>query len=105
MKQVLKWLRNLFHKEEIEVEADYPQEFIIIDLNPEAKAKGLRGDINKIIYYYKYGWEQPRKFLYSRAILKGLVEMRNIPYIDISKEQEEVQIIEEVRPDLMEYEP
>ena len=101
---VFEWLKSLVKKkEEMEVEVNAPPEYVLIDYNPEAKIRGLTGNENKIIYYVKQG-EDTREFIYSPAILKGITTMRKIPYLDISEEEEEKKdIIEEIRPDLLEY--
>lgn len=107
MNQILKIINKIlntnFGKEKV---PPYPNDFIIIDFSPIALRENIRDEQNKIIYRYsldEFGNIITKKYRYSKARLKSLIEIYNIPSIDKTKKESRFPIFAKILPSEIEY--
>ena len=84
----------------------YPSDFALIDYSAIAKQKGIMNDQNKIIYRYFYdgfGNVILKKYRYSKARVKALQEVHQIPIFDKTKKEERFPIFAKILPSEIEY--
>lgn len=84
----------------------YPNDFAIIDFSPISKQNGIRTNQNKIIYRYLFdinGNRIIRKYRFSKARVKALLEVSKIPIMDKTQQKEILPIFSKVLPSEVEY--
>ena len=99
MKKMIQKIKDKFKKQET---YEMPYERAVIVWNPEIIELGIQDDMNKEIWIYE-GNEVIRKDPYSKARVKVLQEVENIPVYDGTKKDKLIEG-EEITPPEIYYE-
>lgn len=95
-------LKTNFGKEEI---PSYPSDFCIIEYSPIALQNNIRDEENKIIYRYitnEFGTIL-KKYKYTLARVKALMEVYSIPIYDKTKQEPIFPIFGRILPSEVEF--
>lgn len=93
------WILDFFSKKQ--PPAKYPASFGIIDWSPVALELGVKGDRNKLIFWYRknrFGNVEVKKYRYSQERVFTLQNVHKIPIFDKTKLEARYPVFARVLP-------
>lgn len=102
IKKFLYWIVGKEYKDE---SPPFPYDFIVVNFSSIALQNNIKDNQNKIIYRYtqsEFG-KKIKKYPYSEARLKALIEVEKIPYVDLTKKETRFPIFAKILPSEVEY--